>query len=134
MLSKLEEDGLVSHEVVEQELLPDRKVYSLTELGQKELDRWLTEPTPGPVRVRDELLLNVVMHFVLGRADRLERIWEHRETYMRALAEIARMRTDPGLPSATALLLDALALRMEADLKWLELCEDAARSDRGGQP
>ena len=41
-LSRLERDGFVESQVVPQDLLPDRKVYALTQTGLEELDRWLS--------------------------------------------------------------------------------------------
>lgn len=43
-LSRLEQAGQVSVELVEQAERPDRKVYHLTEPGRAELHRWLVTP------------------------------------------------------------------------------------------
>lgn len=42
-LYKLQDKGLVSVEEVEQDGVPDKKVYALTENGRIELQRWLAE-------------------------------------------------------------------------------------------
>lgn len=55
-LARLETEGLVIHTVVEQQELPDKKVYTITPAGKEALRRWVTEPVEPPV-VRDELLL-----------------------------------------------------------------------------
>ena len=44
-LARLEEAGMVTHEVVEQEKQPDKLVYALTAAGRKELHEWLSTPT-----------------------------------------------------------------------------------------
>lgn len=55
-LAKLEGRGLVSHEPVEQEGKPDKKVYSITDLGFEALAEWAVVPVePGPTR--DEMTL-----------------------------------------------------------------------------
>jgi len=64
-LARLEAEGLVSHTAVEQQELPDKKVYTITEAGQEALRRWVTEPVE-PAVVRDELLLKT---FSLWLAD-----------------------------------------------------------------
>jgi DNA-binding PadR family transcriptional regulator len=55
-LARMEESGLVSHQVVEQQDRPDKKVYSATEVGLDTLKAWVAEP-PAPRAVRDELVL-----------------------------------------------------------------------------
>jgi DNA-binding PadR family transcriptional regulator len=55
-LARLEAEGLVTHAVVEQQELPDKKVYTITEAGQATLQGWVTDPVE-PAVVRDELLL-----------------------------------------------------------------------------
>lgn len=47
-LYKMHELGWVSMQVVEQESLPARKIYGITETGRAELHRWLASPEPMP--------------------------------------------------------------------------------------
>lgn len=121
-LSRLEQDGLVSSETVAQDLLPDRKVYQLTDEGRAVLAEWLDEPSEGPIRLRDEFFFKIVLRSRLRGASSL--VDKQRRTHLRALAELARLRDDPGINRETALLLDGAALRAEAELKWLDLCEE----------
>lgn len=123
-LARLEQDGLVSCEVVAQDLLPDRKVYRLTESGRAELKRWTEEPADGPVRLRDELFLKVMARSLLDRGDPLSLVWRQRQSHMQQLAQLTAMRADPDMHPSTALLIDGAILRTEADLKWLDLCEE----------
>src|SRR6266511_4189240 len=48
-LGRLERDGLVTHRTVQQAGRSDRKVYELTELGRKALDRTSTRLNPSHV-------------------------------------------------------------------------------------
>lgn len=57
-LKKLKAKGFVTMKRDAREVGPDRKVYSLTEEGQQELDRWLRQPA-SPHSVRDEYLLKL---------------------------------------------------------------------------
>src|ERR1700694_3891192 len=56
LLAKLEQDGLITFERVEQTEKPDKKVYTLTDKGGDALKMWLTSPTAEP-SIRDELML-----------------------------------------------------------------------------
>jgi DNA-binding PadR family transcriptional regulator len=55
-LARLEEDGFVTHTVVEQSGRPDKKVYRITAEGREALKEWVIEP-PASRPVRDELTL-----------------------------------------------------------------------------
>lgn len=58
-LSKMEDKGWVSFELVPQAGKPDKKIYAITAAGQQELRRWYheqTEPTP----IREDLLVKVL--------------------------------------------------------------------------
>lgn len=122
-LAALERDGLIRCDVVPQEAVPDRKVYSLTEIGEKELRRWLEEPGRPVVQMRDEMVHKVLVAVLLGDEQLLPLLVEQRDEAMRALAELVRARDEPELGLPTQLLLDAAILRLEGDVKWLELCE-----------
>jgi DNA-binding PadR family transcriptional regulator len=127
-LGKLEQEGLIESTVVAQELLPDRKVYSLTETGTKELARWLEEDAQPQVRLRDELFMKVLAQSIAGLPS-ADVIWSQREAYFQMLSRLTALRSQPHLHPATALLLDGAILRAEADLRWLDLCEDRLRHD-----
>lgn len=129
-LGRLEDDGLIEPTVVPQDLLPDRKVYSLTELGQKELSRWLEEPVVGLIRLREEVFLKIVAQGLADPKAALTLIVSQREEYIEASAQIARRRAEADLPPATWLILDGLLLRLEADLHWLDEAEAHYRKTR----
>jgi DNA-binding PadR family transcriptional regulator len=121
-LARLERDGLVEAEVVAQEPLPDRKVYSITPGGRDDLTTWMDEPSEAPVRVRDELFLKVLLQMRLEGADPGLLIARQRQRHMQSLADLQGARG--GADSTTQLLVDAAMLHIEADLKWLDLCEN----------
>jgi len=56
LLARLEQQSLVSCELVQQTDKPDKKVYSIQEKGFDALRKWLTVPASDPV-MRDELML-----------------------------------------------------------------------------
>ena len=55
-LARLEEEGLVTHTLVEQSGKPDKKVYRITAEGLEALKEWVVQP-PVSRSVRDELTL-----------------------------------------------------------------------------
>ena len=122
-LSGLERDGLVVCDVVPADAGPDRKVYSLSEVGEKELRRWLEEPGTPLVQLRDEVVHKVLIASLVGDPGVLDLVVAQRVDAVRAMAELVSARDAASLSLPTQLLLDAAILRLEGDVKWLELCE-----------
>ncbi len=85
-LARLEEGGLVTHKVVEQQDRPDKKVYSATEAGLDALKAWVAEP-PAQRTVRDELVLKAYSIWLVDPERALalfrEQEREHRERLAR---------------------------------------------------
>jgi len=73
---------------------------------------------------RDELMLKVLLAVSAGKRQALEVIDRQRKAVM-ALLQYHRHKPpagDPGL--AQAMVTDALVARAEADLRWLDRCEE----------
>ena len=130
-LQKLEDEGLVTSERVEQELLPDRRVFSITEDGRFELKKWTTEPSDGPIRIREEMVAKVLTAIVTTPATAIDLIWSQRRHHLQAIAQLRDKKADPSLSVATRLVLDGAILRAEADLRWLDLCEERLQTQEG---
>ncbi len=122
-LSRLERDGFVRSELVEQDPRPDRKVFSLTPRGEKQLRGWLDTPADEPVRLKDELFLKVLVSSVTGR-DITELVWAQRQRYLDELANLTALQSETGTDQPTSLLLEGAILHLQADLAWLDRCED----------
>lgn len=122
-LDRLERDGLVSVAVGDE----DQKLYSITIDGLNELGAWWTSvPTSDPPP-RDELMLKVLFAIEQGPEQGLSVVTQQR-TALTELLQLHRrerrnMPTSDASEIATALVTDALIVRAEADLRWLELCE-----------
>jgi DNA-binding PadR family transcriptional regulator len=123
-LGRLERDGLVRSELVPQELVPDRKVYSLTDAGRTALDGWLREPSAAPVRLKDEVFAKVLVQGLLNGRDPTALIRAQRQAHMQTLAQLAALRRDDGLHATSRLLVEGAMLHVEADLRWLDICEE----------
>jgi DNA-binding PadR family transcriptional regulator len=55
-LARLEQRGLATHRVIEQQERPDKKLYTITAAGLAALRAWVTAPA-APAPVRNELVL-----------------------------------------------------------------------------
>ena len=76
------------------------------------------------MRLRDEFFLKVAVRSLTDGASAAELIHGQRAAHLDSLAEMSRLQGDPDLHPATELLLEGAMLRLEADLKWLDTCED----------
>jgi len=129
-LGRLERDGLVRSELVEQDPRPDRRVYSLTETGEKELRRWLVDAVEPQPHVKDEFYVKVLLHRALALEDPADLLWAQRQNYLETLATLTAVLDEPSLADATRLLVEGAVLHVEADLRWLDRCEETLL--RGG--
>ena len=135
-LERLGRDGLVTLDERD-----EQKLYSITLAGVDELGAWWEAvPTEDPPP-RDELMLKMLMAIELGPDHGLDVITKHRTALISLLQR--RRRAAIGAASAAsngnrngssngagageglaaALVADALIVRAEADLRWLDLCE-----------
>jgi DNA-binding PadR family transcriptional regulator len=121
-LSRLQRDGLVDDDAVAQNGRPNKRVYRLTPEGQAELDRWVADATPSP-RLKDDFFMKLVLARAGGIADPLQLIDRQRGAYLQALRELDDVAASVNGDETAALLVEGAALHLEADLKWLDLCE-----------
>lgn len=82
-LARLEADGLVEYQVVQQRDRPAKKVYSVTQAGVDALGAWLDSPLPPDV-VRDELTLRAYSIWLADPA-RVAPLLRDRERHHREL-------------------------------------------------
>jgi DNA-binding PadR family transcriptional regulator len=57
-LERLAQDGLIEARVVRQERRPDKRMFTLTEAGRRDLRNFAATP-PRPTAIRDELLIKI---------------------------------------------------------------------------
>ena len=137
-LGRLERDQFVTCTIVRQDGRPDKKTYAITDAGRAELHRWLTEPETSP-RLRDDLFMRVILARNTGGdadTDVLTIIARQRALFLQTMRDYDTLllEQDPANPGAT-LLIEAALLHIEADLRWLDLCESRAlqRSKEAGR-
>jgi DNA-binding PadR family transcriptional regulator len=65
-LHKMENDNLIAHKLVIQGTLPNKKVYSLTDTGKKDLIRWAIEEPLKPAKIKDEFLIKTTIFPILS--------------------------------------------------------------------
>jgi len=119
-LQRLERDRLVEGEDVPGDAR-QKRLYTLTEAGREALREWVGAPAAA-TRKRDEFFLKLVLAGLSGIADPRELVERQRREYLIALRGLGERRSTNGDPVAW-LLAEGAALHLEADLRWLDLCE-----------
>jgi DNA-binding PadR family transcriptional regulator len=123
-LKRLEQDGLVRSEDVEQTTRPNKRVYELTPAGREALRAWVNEPSDGP-RVRDEFFIKLILAPMAGLADRMELMNTQRRHYLGIMRNLTELQADADPADVPArLLIEGAILHLQADLDWLERCQE----------
>jgi DNA-binding PadR family transcriptional regulator len=132
VLTRLEKAGLVTSDRAEGLAdRPDRKVYGLTPAGQQRVAEWLAEVSwPKPDLA--EFHLKLIAAGAAGLADPITIVDGQRRELLRRVRDTQRAAmAEPG-GSDAALLLEGIVLRLQADLHWLEACEQSWTGRRSG--
>ncbi len=122
-LQRLERDGLVSSQDVVQATRPNKRVYELTPAGRDALTTWIEEPSDGP-RVRDDFFMKLVLSPVAGATDRMALINRQRRHYLNLMRGLSGLAAASGGSRVSRLLIEGAMLHLQADLDWLERCQE----------
>lgn len=128
-LRQMEHEGLVQLDMrVVQTNLPDQKRYRLTEAGLEALAAWTAKPVHTSRKLKDDFYLKLtVLAAVVRDSEQLaDLLWRQREVnlhYLRELERTLREAEQADDPVAASLLEGAI-LHAEADLTWLDRCEE----------
>jgi DNA-binding PadR family transcriptional regulator len=124
LLRKLAEQQLIVGERIEQEDRPDKRVFTLTPDGARDLEAWLEESVPSQV-ARTPLFFRYIVLSCVQPDRRSEFLQQQRHTLLAAIGQLVADRdAQPDCDDlATRALREATILHTEADLKWIEWLE-----------
>ncbi len=133
-LDRLEKEDLVTHDRQSQDKRPDKKIYSITRKGRKELEEWLATPVNRVRALRDEFFIKLVFMDKDNAAPVLELIEKQKALYLRQMNHLTHqkvaLKKKAKSPDSftTELLMDAGLFHAEADIRWLTLCESKIKA------
>ncbi len=123
-LQRLEKAGLVRSQDVTQATRPNKRVYELTPAGREEVVEWLESASDGP-RVRDDFFMKLALGPLTGDVDRLGLINRQRRYFLSQMRALTSLATDTNDSSPIErLLIEGALLHVQADLDWLERCQE----------
>jgi len=128
-LTKLEELGWLIPQTIAQEGRPDKKLFSLSELGQENLKKWISQPCDISPN-KEEILVKIYAgYLVTPRILELE-ISRHQQLHQQKLAiyqEIERQMNAKvqGLPQSIKYPYLTLRMGIKFERAWIEWCDEA---------
>jgi DNA-binding PadR family transcriptional regulator len=132
-LDRLSRDGLV-----EAEERDGQRSYRITPAGVDELGAWWDTVPGDEPPPRDELTVKVLFAIAHGRERALAVVTQQRNALLVLLQQrqraTARRPSQGAAPLVEQLVHDALIVRAEADLRWLDLCEERVMAQDRSTP
>jgi len=124
-LARLKDAGLVDYEVEETDDAPDRKVYFITEEGQQELESWYLSAEVRDYRLGDAFYIKLVLSLLGGPVNPEQVLMAQRRELYQQLHEVTELlrEADARTQLPWVLLLESATMHLEADLRWIEMCE-----------
>src|SRR5215813_7426552 len=124
-LTRLKEADLVDYEVQEAEDAPDRKVFRLTDNGIEELRAWYLTPEIRDYRLGDTFYIKLVLSLIGGPVEPEQVLVTQRRELYQELHQVTELRRKADLQRDLPwiLLLESATMHLEADLRWIEMCQ-----------
>ncbi|MBD2428382.1 PadR family transcriptional regulator [Phormidium sp. FACHB-1136] len=128
-LTKLEEQGLITAEVIAQTSRPDKKQFHVTPAGTEFLQTWIAQPAKGSP-IKDELLVKLFVGYLVSPATLITTLQQERTQHAATLADYQSIEqqyfADPDAISPTG-QFQYLTLRngIHYETAWLTWCDEA---------
>src|SRR5262249_12541054 len=109
-----------------------KKVFALTEQGRQELQKWMTTPSKLDLDLRNETFIKLTLARRLPHVDPIPILTVERQACLARLHEVMQARACAQLdrpPLQTLFFRDLAVLRLEAFVKWLDLCEETLKKE-----
>ncbi|WP_030206556.1 PadR family transcriptional regulator [Streptomyces sp. NRRL S-87] len=123
-LGRLEKSGLIEGEDVEQAGRPNKRTYRLTDAGREAVQAWFEDTAEEP-RVRDEFFMKLALAPRSGMADPVALINKQRRQYLNTMRDLSKLAAAEDRDNKISqLLIEGAMLHLQADLDWLERCQE----------
>lgn len=121
-LNRLEKAGLIEGEDIAQSNRPNKRIYKVTEAGREAVAAWFDEPTDEP-RVRDEFFMKLAL--APDPSAQIALINKQRRHYLNVMRHLSKLAAAEDRDNRVAqLLIEGAMLHLQADLDWLERCQE----------
>jgi DNA-binding PadR family transcriptional regulator len=124
-LNRLEKTGWIDFEIEPVDDAPDRKVYHLTNDGIHALEDWYLEPDIRDYHLNDTFYSKLVLSLIASPISPEKLLNNQRRQLYQELHDVIEMRNRADAQSELPLflLLETVIVHLEADIRWIEMCE-----------
>ncbi|HLO84937.1 MAG TPA: PadR family transcriptional regulator [Nostocaceae cyanobacterium] len=128
-LGKLEDQGLISSEIIPRENRLNKKIYSITEEGKQYLIKWMRQPSEPDV-IREDLLVKIFAGDIVEINILIADVERHRQIHLEKLAkyqEIEKVKCSDATVSNNQEKMRRLVLRAGIiyESNWITWCDEA---------
>jgi len=128
-LGKLENQGMITSQTIPQDGRPDKKLYSITELGREHLRGWIAQPSE-PTPIREELLVKVLAGHLVPRTIVLKELERRRQVHLQQLSifedlQQQRCQNLCNLPVEDQCFCLTLRRGIRYETEWVAWCDEA---------
>lgn len=128
-LSKLETQGWISSETIPQSGRPDKKLYSVTQVGKEQLVEWMAQPSE-PTAGKEDILVKLFAGYHAPRETILEELQRHRQAHLERLALYQTIKQQyfsdlQSLPIKEKFQYLTLSCGLGYEMSWITWCDEA---------
>jgi DNA-binding PadR family transcriptional regulator len=122
-LSRLEEKEWLVAESIQQESRPDKRIYTVTELGKQQLCNWIAE-SEEMTPMKDDLLVKLYVGHLVPEMVIVAKLNEHRRQHQQRLAIYTEIKqqyfqTPEDLPQSIKFQYLTLLRGIHSEMSWL---------------
>lgn len=128
-LRKLEKLNWIKAEEIAQEGRPDKKVFSITDLGKQNLQEWIAQPT-GMSPAKEEILVKLFAGYLVPKGTMIQALQQQRQQHSERLVTYHDIEekyfqdiSNCSVPEKYQYLTLRRGLRLEED--WIAWCDEA---------
>lgn len=128
-LTKLEDQGLLQAQVIQQENRPDKKIYSVTETGKQYLRDWIAYPSEVS-SLKDDLLVKLFAGYLVPTPTIVAELEQHRQQHLQQLStyqgiEQRYFENPDALSTERKFQYMTLRYGIRQEMEWLDWCDEA---------
>ena len=128
-LTKLEQQSLIVAEAIAQEGRPDKKIFSVNDLGLSHLKTWLVQSS-DVATVKDEFLLKIYAGYLIPEEEIINKIKHHRQLHQQQLDMYQAIERNffispQDCPKELRFAYLTLRRGINFEKGWIDWCEEA---------
>ncbi len=130
-LSKLEDQEWISSESILQAGRPDKRLYSVTDLGEQHLKEWIAQPCE-PTPIKDDLLVKIFAGHIVPNQIILAELEHHQKAHLEKLSTYKNLeqryfQKPQELPETGKFQYLTLLNGIAYETHWLAWCEQVMK-------